>query len=187
MYSVNIEQIFEWFVKSLWTILKEHATLISTIWAAIATTYIIFLIRRSLPKAEPDIKEAQVRIDPCDLPSFRFFKGSFVAINSGRKRCNLIGLRVLHESLKFEISYIVDERRGDLAAHDKDTTSEQLPLLINRNKKKRIFFAGIHEVVTFAELPENLSLEVTFDCRKEPFLYSMVRKLNSKKYVLYQP
>jgi hypothetical protein len=98
-----------------------------------------------------------------------------------------MNLRVLHESLKFEISYIVDERRGDIAAHDKDTTSEQLPLLINRNKKKKIFFAGIHEVVTFEELPETLSLEVTFDCRKEPFLYSMVRKLNSKKYVLHQP
>lgn len=187
MQFAGFEQVSDWFAKSLWAILKEHAILLTAIWAAAATGCVIFLIKRLLPKAQPGITEVQVRIDPCDLHSFRFFKGNFIAVNSGCKRCNLTDVQLQHESLNFETNYIIDERRRDLTTQHKVVTGEQLPLPINKNKKKNIFFTGSHEIETIEGLPQTLSLEVTFDCRKEPLIYSLVRKLNSKKYVLHQP
>jgi hypothetical protein len=187
MLLASFEQISDWFVKSLWAILKEHATLLTTIWAAAAIACVIFLIRRLLPKANPGITEVQVRIDPCDLHSFRFYKGNCIIVNSGCKGCNLTGVQLLHESLNFETNYVIDESKRDLTGQDEGKIDEQLPLPINKNKKKRIFFTGSHEVETLEKLPQTLSLEVTFDCRKKPLLYSMVRKLNTKKYVLHQP
>lgn len=174
-------------MKSLWLFLKEHVTLLTTIWAAATTLYGIFLTRRLLQtKAEPSITYAQINVEPFDLPSFRVFNGSFVAVNSGRKRCNLMWVQVLHESLNFDISNITDQRNRGLTAHDKCKIDEQLPLAINGNKTKRILFAGLHKVATYDELPETLSLKVTFDCRKEPVLLNLIRKLEIKKYGLYQ-
>ena len=183
MHLASLQQIFDWFVKSLWPFLREYATLLTAIWAAAATIYGVFLTRKLLrAEVEPGITDAQVTVEPFDLPSFTFFKGSFVAVNSGRRRCNLTSVRVLHESLNFETTDITDQKTRDFTAKDKGTIGKQLPLSINRNKEKRIFFIGSHKVETLEELPETLSLEVTFDCSKEPLLYGMVRKSDTKIY-----
>ena len=180
----NLEQIFRWLAKSLWPLLKQHAIPITAIWAAAAAIYIIFLMKRLFrSKAEPDITHAQIKVEPCDLPSYRYIQGSFVAVNSGHKPCNVMHVQVLHESLNFEISDISDEIREEIALQDRGKVGKQLPLQINGNKTKRILFFGSHRIETLEELPEELSLEVTFDCRKEPLVQHMTRESGRKTYV----
>jgi len=184
MSLANLEQIFRWLAKTLWPLLKQHATILITIWAAGTAIYIILLIRKLFrSKAEPDVTYTQVKVEPCDLPSFRYIQGSFVAVNSGRTPCNLMRVQVLHESLNFDISDISDEIREEITLQDRGKIGKQLPLQINGNKTKKIFFIGSHEIETLEELPEKLSLEVTFDCRKEPLIYHMTRESGKKTYV----
>ena len=184
MSFASLEQIFRWLAKSLWPLLKQHAIPITAIWAAAAAIYIILLMKKLFrSKAEPDITYTQIKIEPFDLPSYRFIQGSFVAVNSGHKPCNVMRVRVLHESLNFEISDIFDEIREDIALRDRGKIGIQLPLQINGNKTKRIFFIGSHKIETLEELPEELSLEVTFDCRKEPIVHHMTHESGTKKYV----
>lgn len=184
MSLASLEQIFGWLVKTLWPLLKQHATLLATIWAAGAAIYIIILIKRLFrSKAEPDVTYAQIKVEPCDLPSFRYIQGSFVAANSGHKPCSVMGVQVLHESLNFDISDITDEIREQNTLQDRGKIGKQLPLQINGNKTKKIFFIGSHKIETLEELPEELSLEVTFDCRKEPLIHHMTRETAAKTYV----
>ncbi len=184
MSIASLEQIFRWIAKSLWLLLKQHAIPITAIWAAAAAIYIIFKIKRLFrSKAEPDITYAQIKIEPFDLPSYRFIQGSFVAVNSGNKPCNVMRVQVLHESLNFEISDISDETREENPLRDRGKIGIKLPLSINGNKTKRIFFFGSHKIENLEELPEKLSLEVTFDCRKEPLVRHIARKSGTKQYV----
>ena len=183
MSLASLEDIFGWLVKSLWPLLKQHATLLVTIWAAAAAVYIIILIKRLFrSKAEPDVTYAQIRVEPCDLPSFRYILGSFVAANSGHKPCSVIRVQVLHESLNFDISDISDEIREQISQQDRGKIGKQLPLQIKGNKTKKIFFIGSHKIETIEELPEDVTLEVTFDCRKEPLVHHMARETATKIY-----
>jgi hypothetical protein len=185
MSLASLEQIFRWLAKTLWPLLKQHVILLATIWIAAVAIYIILLMRRLFrSKAEPDVTYARVKVEPCDLPSFRYIQGSFVAVNSGHKPCNVMLVRVLHESLDFEITDISDDiRREDITLQDKGKIGNQLPSQINGNKTKKIFFIGSHKIETLEELPEKLSLEVTFDCRKEPLVHYMARESGKKTYV----
>ena len=180
----SLEQIFHWLAKSLWPLLKRNAIPIASIWAAVAAIYLIFKIKKLFrTKAEPDITYAQIKIEPFDLPSYRFIQGSFIAANSGHKPLNVIRVQVLHESLNFEITDISDEIREDINLRDKGKIGIQLPMEIKGNKTSKIFFIGSHKIETLKELPEKLSLEVTFDCRKEPFIHLMKRESSTKTYV----
>jgi len=184
MSTASLEQILHWLTKSLWPLLKQHALPITAIWAAVAAIYIIFKIKKLFrSKAEPDITYAQIKIEPFDLPSFRFIQGSFIAVNSGHKPCNVMRVQVLHESLNFEISDIFEETREEITLRDKGKIGIQLPLQIKGNKTSKIFFIGSHKIEILEELPEKLSLEVTFDCRKEPFVYLMTREAGKKTYI----
>ncbi len=184
MSLANLEQIFRWLAKSLWPLLKQYAIPITAIWAAVATIYIIFKIKKLFrSKAEPDITYVQIKVEPFDLPSYRYIQGSFVAVNSGHKPCTVMNVQVLHESLNFDISDISDEIREENPLRDRGKIGKQLPLQINGNKTKRIFFIGSHKIETLEELPEELSLEVTFDCRKEPLIHHMARESGKKTYV----
>jgi hypothetical protein len=179
----SLEQIFHWLAKSLWPLLKLHAIPIGATWAAVAAIYIIFKIKKLFrSKAEPDITYAQIKIEPFDLPSFRYIQGSFIAVNSGHQPCNVMLVRVLHESLNFEITDISDEVRDDINLREKGKIGIQLPLQIKGNKTSQIFFIGSHKIETLEELPEKLSFEVTFDCRKEPFVHLMKRETGTKTY-----
>ena len=184
MSLTSLEQIFRWLAKTLWPLLKQNATLLITIWAAVAAIYIILLIRKLFrSKAEPDVTYAHIKVEPCDLPSFRYIQGSFVAVNSGRTPCNMMRVQVLHESLNFDISDIFDETREENPLRDRGKIGIQLPMQINGNKTKQIFFIGSHKIETLEELPEKLSLEVTFDCMKEPLIHHMARESDTKTYV----
>lgn len=184
MSTASLEQIFRWLAKSLWPLLKQHSIPITAIWAAVAAIYIIFKIKKLFrSRAEPDITYAQIKIEPFDLPSFRFIQGSFIVVNSGHQPCNVMRVRVLHESLNFEISDIFDEIREENTLRDKGKIGVLLPLQINDNKTSKIFFIGSHKIETLEELPENLSLEVTFDCRKEPLVHLMTREAGKKTYI----
>jgi hypothetical protein len=134
-------------------------------------------------KAEPDITYAHIKVEPCDLPSFRYIQGGFMATNSGHKPCNIMRVHMPDESLNFQISDISDEIRDEITLQNKGKIGMQLPLSIGGNKTKRIFFIGSHKIETLDELPENLSLEVTFDCRKEPFIHRLHRESGTKNYV----
>ncbi|MHC4323511.1 MAG: hypothetical protein ACYSUX_04475 [Planctomycetota bacterium] len=148
-----------------------------------AAIYIIFKTKKLFrTKAEPDITFVQIKIEPFDLPSFRFIQGSFVAVNSGQKPCNVTNVQVLHESLNFDISDISDEIRDEITVRDKGKLGNKIPLEINSNKTKKIIFIGSHKIETLEELPEEVSLEVTFDCRKEPLVYHMKRASGLKTY-----
>jgi len=185
MSFANLEQIFRWLAKSLWPLIKEHAIPIAAIWAAAAAIYIILHIKKLFrSKAEPDVTYAQIKVEPFDLPSYRYIQGSFVAANSGHKPCNVMRVQVLHESLNFEISDIFDDIREETPIRDRGKIGIQLPLSINGNKTKKIFFIGSHIIETLEELPEELSLEVTFDCRKEPFVHHMARESGTKQYAI---
>ena len=93
-------------------------------------------------------------------------------------------VQVLHESLNFQISDISDEIREEIPLQNKGKIGMQLPFSINSNKTKRIFFIGSHTIETLEELPENLSLEITFDCRKEPIVHYLAHESGSKNYIL---
>lgn len=184
MSFANLEQILRWLAKSLWPLLKLYAIPIAAIWAAVATIYIIFKIKKLFrSKAEPDITYAQIKIEPFDLPSYRYIQGSFIAVNSGHQPCNVMRVQVLHESLNFEISDMSDKVREEINPRDRSKIGIKLPLQIKGNKTSQIFFIGSHKIETLEELPEKLSLEVTFDCRKEPFIHQMTRKTGTKTYV----
>jgi hypothetical protein len=185
MNLASLEKIFHWLAKSLWPLLKQYAIPLSTVWVAAAAIYIILLMKRLLrSKAEPDITYAHIKVEPCDLPSFRYIQGSFLAANSGHRSCNIIQVQVLHESLNFQISDISDETMEEINLQKKGKIGIKLPLSIYGNKTKKIFFIGSHKIETLEELPENLSLEVTFDCKKEPFVHHMGRESGTKNYVL---
>ena len=185
MNITSLEQIFRWLAKSLWPLLKQHAIPLIIVFSATAGIYIILLIKRLLrSKAEPDVTYAQIEVEPCDLPSFRYIQGSLVAVNSGKKPCSLMQLQVLHDNLIFKISDISDETREGTTLQNKGKIDIQLPLLINGNKTKKFLFIGSHKIETLEELPENLYLEVTFDCRKEPLVYRMAHKSGTKNYVI---
>ena len=146
--------------------------------------YVIFKIKKLFrSKAEPDITYAQIKIEPFDLPSYRYIQGSFIAVNSGHQPCSVMRVQVVHESLNFEISDISDEIREEINLRDRGKIGIQLPLQIKGNKTSQIFFIGSHKIETLEELPEKLSLEVTFDCRKEPFIHQMTRESGTKTYV----
>ena len=184
MSFVNLEQISNWLAKSLWPLLKQHVIPITAIWVAVAAIYIIFKIKKLFrSKAETDITYAQIKIEPFDLPSYRYIQGSFLAVNSGHQPCNVTRVQVLHESLNFEISDISDEIREQINPRDKGKIGIKLPFQIKGNKTSKIFFLGSHKIETFEELPEKLSLEVTFDCRKEPVIHRMTRESGTKTYV----
>jgi hypothetical protein len=185
MSFASLEQIFHWLAKSLWPLLNQHVIPLIIICLAAVAIYIILLTKRLFrSKAEPDITHAQIKVEPCDLPSFRYIEGSFIAVNSGHKPYNIMRVQIQHESQNFEISDISDEIREEVTQRNKCKTGIKLPILINGNRTKRIFFIGSHKIETLEELPENLSLEVTFDCKKEPFVHRMQRKPSTKNYVL---
>jgi hypothetical protein len=184
MSIASLEQISYWLAKFLWPLLRQHAIPIAAIWAAVAAIYIIFKIKKIFrTKAKPDITYAQIKIEPFDLPSYRFIQGSFIAVNSGHLPCNVMQVQVLHESMNFEITDISDEIREEINMRDKGKVGIQLPMEIKGNKTRKIFFIGSHKIETLEELPEKLSLEVTFDCRKEPFVHLMTRESDTKTYV----
>ena len=91
-------------------------------------------------------------------------------------------VQVLHESLSFEISDVFDEIREETPLRDGGKIGIQLPLQINGNKTKNIFFIGSHKIETLEELPEELSLEVSFDCKKEPRVKHLTRESGTKTY-----
>lgn len=184
MCFASLEQIFRWLAKSLWPLLNQYVIPLTIICLAVVAIYIILLTRRLfLTKAEPDITHAHIKVEPCDLPSFRYIQGSFIAVNSGHKPYNITRIQIQHESLNFEISDICDEIREEITLQDKTKIGLKLPLVVNGNKTKRVLFFGSHKIETLEELPDKLSLEVTFDCRKEPFVHQLQRESNSKNYV----
>jgi len=184
MSIASLEQIFFRLAEFLWPLLKQHAIPIAVIWAAVAAIYIIFKIKKLFrTKAEPDITYAQIKIEPFDLPSYRFIQGSFIAVNSGHQPCSVMRVQVMHESLNFEITDITDEIRDQINPREKGKIGIQLPMEIKGNTTSKIFFLGSHKIETLEELPEKLSLEVTFDCREEPFVHIMTRETDKKSYV----
>ena len=180
----SLEQIFNWLAKSLWPLLKQYTIPITSFWVAIAAIYIIFKIKKLFrSKAEADITYAQIKIEPFDLPSFRYIQGCFIAVNSGHQPCNVKQVQVLHENLNFEITDISDEVMDQINPREKGKIGIQLPLQIKGNKTSKIFFLGSHKIETLEELPEKISLEVTFDYIKEPLIQSMKHESGKKTYV----
>jgi len=184
---MSFEQISTWFNETLRPLLQEHTTVLGAILAALAALLIlIFILKRKLVKSIPGIVDGRVRIEPCDLPPCRFFTGTIVGLNRGRKCCNLLSLQLLHERLKFEISDITYRREKELAAPDRGTIGIQLPMQFKAKEEKKIYFFGYHRIAKIEELPETLSLKVAFNGRKKTFLYSLVRVLD-ETYCLRPP
>ena len=184
MFSVNLEQILTWFTETLWPLLEERAKVLGAILAALLI--LIFILKKTLSKSRPFIAEGQVRIDPCDLPLCRFFTGTIVGLNRGRKRCHVLNLQLLHERHKFEISDITDRRDKEFTAPERGTIGIRLPVEIKAKAKKNIYFFGYHRIAKIEDLPETLSLKVTFNGRKKAFLYNLVRVLE-ETYCLRPP
>jgi len=172
------------FTETLRPLLEEHAKVLGAILAALLI--LIFVLKRKLSKSIPYIAEGQVRIGPCDLPPCRFFTGTVVGLNKGRKHCSLINLQLLHEHHKFELSDITDRRDKEFTAPERGTIGIQLPVEIKAKAKKNIYFFGYHRIAKVEDLPETLFLKVTFNGRKKTFLYNLVRVLE-ETYCLRPP
>ena len=183
MSSTILEQILTWFTETMRPFLEEHAKVLGAI---LALLVLIFILKRKLLKSIPSIIEGQVRIEPCDLPLCRFFTGTIVGSNMGRKRCSLLNLQLLHDRHKFEMSDITDQRDKELTAPERGTIGIRLPVQITAKTKKTIYFFGYHRIAKIEELPETLSLKVTFDGRKKTFLHNLVRVLD-ETYCLRPP
>jgi hypothetical protein len=183
MLAMSVEQICRVFVIFLWSFLRESGTMLAVIWAAATAIYAVFLVRNVLrPKARPGIVNARITVDPGDLPSFRFFQGSFVATNTGGRHCELTAVRLGRENLNFDVTNVTDKDPEDIVGQQTGTGSDELPLSIMKNKATKIFFLGAHQIATIEKLPETLTLEVTFDCGKKPLACGMVHEPGTKKY-----
>jgi hypothetical protein len=164
-------------MRTFWPFVQEHAAILIAVLAALLVL-LVLLVRR-LSRSRPAVVDSRIRIDPCDLPPCRFFTGSIVAVNNGRRRCNLLSLQLLHKKLKFEISDVTERRQNELTAPDRGIYGIQLPISIKGKQAKRIFFFGYHRIATVKELPETMSLKVTFGRRKRTYLYGLVRALET--------
>ncbi|MFH1717123.1 MAG: hypothetical protein ABIF19_07215, partial [Planctomycetota bacterium] len=125
--------------------------------------------------ALPRITEARIRVDPFDLPSFRWFRGSLIAVNNGRRKCLVTYLRVRDEKLGFQINNVAEQSEMDMTLWIKGRIKSLLPSPVEAGESITLFFGGLHEVETLDELPESLSLEVSFDCRQEPLRCTLTR------------
>ncbi len=181
MSSVNFEQISDWFMNTARPFAEEHAIVITAILAGLL---VLLILKRRLSRSKPGLADVQIRVDPCDLPPCRFFTGSIVATNRGRKSCSLRGVQLLHEIHKFEISDITDKRDEELTAPDRGTIGIQLPVSLKGKQEKKLFFFGYHRIATEEDLPEKLSLKATFNGRKATYLYTLARALETT-YCLY--
>jgi hypothetical protein len=176
MSSIDLQKMLTWFTETLQPLLEEHAKVLGAILAALFI--LIFFLKRKLSKSIPYIAEGQVRIEPCDLPPCRFFTGMIVGSNKGRTRCRLMDLQLLHDHQKFEFSDITDRRDKEFTAPERGTVGIRLPVEIRAKSKKNIYFFGYHRIAKIEDLPETLSLKVTFGGRKKAFLYNIVRVLD---------
>lgn len=179
MPSVSFEQISAWSMRELWPLIKEHATVVCAILAGLVALVLLLALKRKLFRSSPGIADCQIRIDPCDLSPCRFFAGSIVAANSGRKFCTLLSVQLTHERLKFEFSDITAHRNKEFAAPERGTVGIRLPVLIKAKEKKTIFFFGYHRIASVEELPENLFLDVVFGRRKVSQRYNLARALET--------
>jgi len=141
----------------------------------------LFLRSAALPR----ITEARIRVDPFDLPSFRWFRGSLVVANNGHRRCLVTYLRVQDEKRQFQINNVAEKSEMDMTLWIKGHIRSLLPSPIDAGESRTLFFGGIHEVESLDELPETLSLEVSFDCRQEPLQCTLTRNADVEPYGLY--
>jgi len=151
--------------------------------ANVCVRFIAGLFLRS--SALPRITEARIRVDPFDLPSFRWFRGSLVAANSGHRRCLVTYLRVQEEKRQFQINNVAEKSEMDMTLWIKGHIRSLLPSPVEAGESRTFFFGGLHEVETLDELPESLSIEVSFDCRQEPLRCTLTRNAEVEDYGLY--
>jgi len=141
----------------------------------------LFLRSAALPR----ITEGRIRVDPFDLPSFRWFRGSLVIANNGCRRCLVTYLRVQDEKRQFQINNVAEKSEMDMTSWIKGRIRSLLPSPVEAGESKTFFFGGIHEVEEFDGLPETMSLEVSFDCRQEPLRCTLTRNADVEPYGLY--
>lgn len=184
MPSVSLEQVSTWFTRTLWPFLEDRPAVLGAI--LVVLLLLILILMMKLKRSMPRIADGQVRVEPCDLPPCRFFTGTIVGSNRGRKNCSLQNLQLLHRHFKFEISDITDRRDKELTAPERGVIGIRLPIKFRAKEEKKIHFFGYHRIAKAEELPDNLSLKVTFNGRKKTLLYSLVRVLD-KTYCLRPP
>lgn len=135
--------------------------------------------------ALPSIIEARIRVDPFDLSSFRWFRGSLIAVNNGCRRCLITYLSVRNEKRKFQINDVADKSEMDMTLWIKGRIRSLLPSPVEAGESRTFFFGGLHEVETLEDLPQTLSLEVSFDCMQEPLRCTLTRNTEVDSYGLY--
>ncbi len=135
--------------------------------------------------ALPGITEARIRVDPFDLSSFRWFRGSLIVANNGSRRCVVTYLRVRNRKLQFQINTVTDQSEMDMTLWIKGRIKSLLPLSVEAGESKTIFFGGLHDVETLEDMPETLLLEVSFDSRKEPLQCKLTHNSDVHNYGLY--
>ena len=182
MSSVSLEQISTWFTRTLWPFLKDNPAVLG----AILVVLLLLILRRKLTRSVPRIADCQVRVEPCDLPPCRFFTGTIVASNKGSKSYSLQNLKLSHGHYNFEISDITDRRNKEITPPERGVIGIKLPIKFRAREKREIYFFGYHRIAKTEELPEKLSLIVTFSGRRNAFLYSLVRVLD-QTYCLRPP
>ena len=154
-----IEQISTWLSSFVWPFLKEHP--VGTAFMAIFTAWLTQKILRS--KAKPSIADAKITVNISDFGPYNAAAVSFVAVNRGSKPCNLRSVQVLATDLTFRVVAVTDERV--LEPIDLGKITGKLPMSIEAYKEKTVSFRAEHNIKGRYALPENLNLEVNFDCK----------------------
>lgn len=173
-------------MRFLRVLFREYAIPLGAALLSRANVCLRFLVGLFLRSAAlPRITEARIRVDPFDLPSFRWFRGSVVAANNGHRRCLITYLRVQDEKRQFQINNVAEKSEMDMTLWIKGRIRSLLPSPVEAGDSRTLFFGGIHEVETLDELPETMSLEVSFDCRQEPLRCTLTRNVDVEAYGLY--
>jgi len=94
-------------------------------------------------------------------------------------------LRVRDEKRQFQINNVAEKSEMDMTLWIKGRIRSLLPSPVEAGETRTLFFGGLHEVETLEELPESLSLEVSFDCRQEPLQCTLTRNAEVDAYGLY--
>jgi len=153
------DQISTWFSSFVWPFLREHP--VGTVFMAIFTAWLTKKILRS--KAKPNIANAKITVNISDFGPYNAAAVSFFAANRGSKPCNLRSVQVLATDLTFKVVAVTDERV--LEPTDLGRITGKLPMSIEADKEKTVSFRAEHNIKGRDVLPENLNLEVEFDCK----------------------
>lgn len=150
----------------------EIATYIGAVAAVVAAIVSVITL---CPKAKPGIQRCRVTLPIKNAhASKRYPSGNIVLTNKGRKVCHIEDLKLIWEGgINFEILIVSFEKDR---IENKNPRGIELPLPIQPHQKNCTVYFKAKEVAQYqGELPNELKLEVKFDCSKKTYSETLIK------------